>query len=222
MIRKANAAPGERPPAMNAATIGVAAEAQTYVGTPTTANTTTSRPPGIAANGLPSRNGVASAAMPSPARIHGAVSSTTSKNPVRRPLTNRTITVGFGPVGSATDAAPDGAVVGVILPTIQPTANATTAAATTLITVIWVPSKGTETKTASRPNSGVATRKAMAAVGGTPFTTKVRYSGTTPQEQIGSGSPNAMPRIACTGALPRVIHAVEAAGRNAAIRPAMA
>ena len=59
-------------------------------------------------------------------------------------------------------------------PTIHPVSRATITAATTRTTVNSPPSRGTEIRMASRLNSGVATRKAMAAVAGTPATTSER------------------------------------------------
>ena len=58
-------------------------------------------------------------------------------------------------------------------PIHQPTAKATTAAQTILTTVKVPPSKGSEINTASRLNSGVATRKLIAAEAGTPCATNV-------------------------------------------------
>ena len=59
-------------------------------------------------------------------------------------------------------------------PTNHPTSRAATAAVTSLNPVMWGPRRGMERKMASIPSSGVATRKAMAAAGGAPFSTSVR------------------------------------------------
>ena len=73
------------------------------------------------------------------------------------------------------------------------TAIATIAAAATRTTVNDPPSNGIDMSTASMPSSGVAMRKATAAAVETPCFTRLSYNGTTPQEQIGNGSPSAMP-----------------------------
>ena len=70
-------------------------------------------------------------------------------------------------------------------------------------------------RTASRLSSGVAMRKAMAAVGGTPETTIERYRGTTPHEQTGRGRPKAMPRPAWESREPRPIQSTVPWGSRA-------
>ncbi len=93
------------------------------------------------------------------------------------------------------------------------------AAATRRTMVISAPNKGIEISNASKPSSGVAIRNAIAAVAGTPFLIKVRYSGKTPQVQIGNGKPKAIPFNDRLAARPFFIHRIDVEGRNSLINP---
>ena len=99
-------------------------------------------------------------------------------------------------------------------PTSHPTTSAANAAVPTRASVISGPRSGIDSMTASSPSSGVATRNAIAAAAGAPRCTRVRYRGTTPQEQMGNGSPTAIPRAADPSGPPRDIHRMEATGRK--------
>jgi hypothetical protein len=95
------------------------------------------------------------------------------------------------------------------------TTTATSTAAPTRTSVNSAPSSGSDSSTASIPSSGVATRNATAAAVGTPCFTSPWYSGTTPQEQTGSGSPSSIPAPACRSGPPRRSHESPAAGMKA-------
>ena len=60
----------------------------------------------------------------------------------------------------------------------------------------------------------------MAAVAGAPLRMRVRYRGTTPQEQMGKGRPMAIPRIAWFHCRPRRIQEMEDRVRNELMKPA--
>ena len=101
------------------------------------------------------------------------------------------------------------------------TAIATIAAATTRTAVNGPPSSGTDSNTASIPSSGVAMRNATAADVDTPRFTRLSYSGTTPQEQIGSGKPSAMPDALWRSRDPRLSHSSLPGATNPWTSPAI-
>jgi hypothetical protein len=103
---------------------------------------------------------------------------------------------------------------------VSPTANATRKAIPRRIRVISGPRSFQERNTESTPISGVAIRKAMAAAVGTPFFTRLRKTGATPQEQIGSGMPMAIPRRAWEIRPRPWNHCSIALGRKACRQPA--
>ena len=144
--------------------------------------------------------------------------STTSPVPVRRAATRRRPTLGVSP-GEPIHSSTRSAFFN-LPPTHHPTSMATRAAVTRRRTVTWGPSSGMESSTASSPSSGVATRNAIAAAGGAPRWIRLRYSGTTPQEQIGKGRPIAIPRTDWEIPPPFSIHRTDRCGRNALSNPA--
>ena len=103
----------------------------------------------------------------------------------------------------------------------SPITSASTAAAMILAMANGWPMNWKVSSTAPNSSSGVATSSVTAAAMGTPRSTRLRYSGSTPQEQIGNGSPNNNPRTACIPVEPRPIQSTVAFGSRAWIIPAM-